>query len=91
LNNDPYLIHFVHRWWAWVTVGFLIILARRTRATDRRASVAIHSAFGLQILLGIATVMTGMNIYLAVLHQAVGALVVAATVWGVHILGQARE
>jgi len=91
LNNDPYLIHFVHRWWAWVTVGFLIILARRVRSTDRRASVAIHSAFGLQILLGIATVMTGMNIYLAVLHQAVGALVVAATVWGVHILGQARE
>jgi cytochrome c oxidase assembly protein subunit 15 len=31
--------------------------------------------------------MTGVNIVLAVLHQAVGALLVASTVWGAHILG----
>lgn len=88
LNNDPYLIHFIHRWWAWVTVGFLVILARKVRQQDRRASVAIHSAFGIQILLGIATVMTGVNIHLAVLHQAVGALVVATAAWGLHLLGR---
>jgi len=88
LNNDPYLIHFIHRWWAWVVVGFLIILARKVRQIDRRSSVAIHIAFGSQILLGIATVMTGIDIHLAVLHQAVGALVVASTVWGVHLLGR---
>ena len=88
LNYDPFLIHFIHRWWAWVVVGFLILLARKIRLVSRKASIAIHSAFGTQILLGIATVMTGMNIYLAVLHQAVGALVVAATAWGVHILGR---
>ena len=91
LNNDPYLIHFIHRWWAWVVVGFLIILARKVRPIDRRSSVAIHIAFGSQILLGIATVMTGMDIHLAVLHQAVGALVVASTVWGVHLLGRATR
>lgn len=89
LNNDPYLIHFIHRWWAWVAVGFLVILARKVRSIDRRSSIAIHIAFGTQILLGIATVMTGIDIYLAVLHQAVGALVVASTVWGVHLLGRA--
>ncbi len=88
LNNDPYLIHFIHRWWAWVLVGFLVILARRVRSIDRRASIAIHIAFGSQILLGIATVMTGINIHLAVLHQAVGALVVASTMWGVHLIGR---
>ena len=88
LNNDPYLIHFIHRWWAWVVVGFLIILARKVRPIDRRSSVAIHIAFGSQILLGIATVMTGVDIHLAVLHQAVGALVVASVVWGVHLLGR---
>jgi cytochrome c oxidase assembly protein subunit 15 len=32
--------------------------------------------------------MTGVNIHLAVLHQAVGALVVIATTWGVHLLGR---
>ncbi|WP_321326433.1 COX15/CtaA family protein [uncultured Parasphingorhabdus sp.] len=88
LNNDPYLIHFIHRWWAWVAVGFLVVLARKVRKMDRRASVAIHIAFGSQILLGIATVMTGIDIHLAVLHQAVGALVVASTVWGVHLIGR---
>ncbi len=89
LNNDPYLIHFIHRWWAWVVVGFLVLLARKVRPLNRRSSVAIHIAFGSQIVLGIATVMTGIDIHLAVLHQAVGALVVAATVWGVHVLGRA--
>ena len=89
LVNDPFLTHFVHRWWAWVAVIALIMLARRTRAAGvRPASVAIHSAFGVQILLGIATVITGVNIILAVSHQAVGALLVAATVWGAHVLGR---
>ena len=88
LNNDPYLIHFIHRWWAWIAVGFLVVLARKVRTIDRRASIAIHIAFGSQILLGIATVMTGINIHLAVLHQAVGALVVASTAWGVHLIGR---
>ena len=87
--NDPYLTHFVHRWWAWVAVAALILLARRVKAAGARsASIAIHSAFGVQILLGIATVLSGINIALAVLHQAVGALVVVATVWGIHVLGR---
>ena len=90
LTNDPFLVHFIHRWWAWVTVAALVIFARRVRPLDRRASIAIHSAFGTQILLGIATVLTGVALWLAALHQAVGALVVAATVWGAHVLGERR-
>jgi heme a synthase len=89
LANDPFLTHFVHRWWAWVAVIALIMLAQRVRkAGVRPASIAIHSALGVQILLGIATVLTGVNIVLAVSHQAVGALLVAATVWGAHVLGR---
>lgn len=92
LVNDPFLTHFVHRWWAWVAVIALIMLARRTRAAGvRPASIAIHSAFGVQILLGVATVMTGVNIIVAVLHQAVGALVVASTVWGAHVIGRQQD
>jgi heme a synthase len=88
--NDPAIVHFIHRWWAWVAVAALILLARRVRGTDRRASVAIHAAFGLQVLLGIATVMSGVNIALAALHQLTGALLVIATVWGANVLGQRR-
>jgi cytochrome c oxidase assembly protein subunit 15 len=90
LFNDPAIVHFVHRWWAWVTVAALIVLARRVKPIDRRASIAIHSAFGAQILLGIATVMSGMNIALAALHQLVGALLVIATTWGIHTIGRTR-
>jgi len=90
LTNDPFLIHFVHRWWAWVVVAVLIVFARRIRKLDggRSASIAIHSAFGTQVLLGILTVLSGVAIWLAALHQAVGASLVAATVWGAHVLGR---
>jgi heme a synthase len=89
VTSDPYIVHFIHRWWAWAAVAALVLLARAVRrAGDRRASLAIHTAFGLQVLLGIATVMSGVNIVLAVLHQAVGALLVASTVWGAHAIGR---
>src|SRR5690606_6242275 len=89
--HDPFLIHFLHRWWAWAAVAALIVLARKVkRAGVRPAAVAIHSALGIQILLGIATVMTGVALWLAVLHQLVGALLVAATAWGVHAIGRNR-
>lgn len=87
---NPLLLHFLHRWWAWVLVALLIVLARRVRQSHRPASVAIHSAFGTQVLLGIATVWSGMALWLAVLHQTVGALVVIAAVWGVHALGRSK-
>jgi len=87
-THDSYLLQFLHRWWAWVVVAALVVFARKVRPLDRRASIAIHSALGTQILLGIATVMTGMNLALAVLHQAVGALLVAAFTWGAHVVGR---
>ncbi len=91
LTSDPFLIHFIHRWWAWAVVVALIFLARRVKAAGgRTASIAIHSAFGIQIILGIAAVLSGVNIAVAVLHQAVGAVLLAATLWGAHILGRAR-
>jgi cytochrome c oxidase assembly protein subunit 15 len=89
-THDPFLLHFLHRWWAWMVVAVLIAFARRVRKTSRAASIAIHSAFGTQIILGILTVLSGIAIWLAVLHQATGALLVAATVWGTHELGRNR-
>jgi len=90
LTNDPYLIHFLHRWWAWVVVAALVIFARRVRKVSRRASIAIHTAFGTQIILGIATVLSGVAIGLAALHQAVGALLLASVVWGANEVGRQR-
>jgi len=87
--NDPAVVHFIHRWWAWAVVAALVVLARAAkRAGVRGDSILIHSAFGTQILLGIATVMMGVPIWLAALHQFVGALVLIATVRGVHAIGR---
>jgi heme a synthase len=93
LTHDPFLLHFLHRWWAWVVVAVLVVFARKVRSVSgaRFASIAIHSAFGTQIILGILTVLSGVAIWLAVLHQATGALLVAATVWGAHELGRSRS
>ena len=89
MTSDPFLVHFIHRWWAWILVAALIVLARRSRrAGPRGPSLAIHCTFGVQVLLGIATVLSGVELWLAVLHQLTGALLVAATVWGAHALGQ---
>jgi len=90
-THDPYLLNFLHRWWAWVVVAALVVFARKVKPIDRQASKFIHRAFGTQILLGIATVMTGMNIVLAVLHQAVGALLVAAVAWGANVDGRPKS
>ncbi len=89
--HDPFLVHFLHRWWAWIAVAMLVWLARRVRAAERAASVAVHVAFGTQVLLGIATVLTGVALWLAVLHQLTGALLVAATVWAAHVAGRGRS
>ena len=88
LTHDPYLIHFVHRWWAWGVAVLLILFARRVKPVCRPASIAINAALGTQILLGIATVTSGVALPLAAAHQAVGALLLAAVVWGAHAIGQ---
>ncbi len=88
MTHDPFLIHWMHRWWAWVVVIALVLMARRVKPVSRPASIAIHVAFGTQIVLGIATVLSGVEFHLAVLHQLVGALLVATVAWGAHVLGR---
>lgn len=90
--NDPYVVHFVHRWWAWVVVVALILLARAAkRAGHPKVARLVHVIFGIQILLGIATVLTGVRIEVAALHQFVGAILVVATAWAAHASGRGRQ
>ncbi len=91
LGHDPYLVHFIHRWWAWVVVAVMVVLARRVRATSRAAAGALHGVTGTQVLLGIATVWSGVWLPLAVLHQATGALLVIAAAVAAHTLGRGTK
>ncbi len=90
LSNDPFLVHFIHRWWAWLALAAVIVLARGARrAGVRGASIALSAMIGIQILLGISTVMSGVALPLAAAHQAVGALLVASAIWAAHAAGRA--
>jgi cytochrome c oxidase assembly protein subunit 15 len=89
VGHDPFLIHFLHRWWAWLVAGVMIVLARTARAAGNRpASIALNATFGTQILLGIATVWSGVWLPIAVLHQLTGALLVVATTTAAHAIGR---
>ncbi|MFM5916755.1 MAG: COX15/CtaA family protein, partial [Novosphingobium sp.] len=85
---DPFCGRFVRRWGALFVVSIWIGVARVLRTAHRSASIALHCAFGTQILLGIATVMSGIAIWLAALHQLTGALLLVTTTWCAHLLGR---
>lgn len=90
-TNDPFLIHFVHRWWAWATAAILCLLGWRCwQDGGRREASALWSVILLQIILGIATVLSGVALALAVMHQTVGALLVVASTVAAHRLGRGR-
>lgn len=89
LTNDPFLIHFLHRWWSWVAALALLLLARtlwrRGASAEALLLVAVVVA---QMLLGILTVVTGVSMWIAVLHQVTGALLVAIAAAALHRLGR---
>ena len=87
--DNPVVVQFVHRWFAFVVLAAVIVLARAARRAGLRPrSIALHSAVGTQILLGIATLLSGVRIWLAVPHQAVAVLLLATMVWTAHGLSR---
>lgn len=85
LYDNPIVVQFIHRWWAWIAAFAVLALARAAR--NRGATGPVHAVAGfviLQIGLGIATLMSGVRIEIAVAHQAVAVLLLAATLWAAH-------
>ncbi|WP_137753991.1 COX15/CtaA family protein [Sphingopyxis sp. L1A2A] len=89
LTNDPFLIHFLHRWWSWIAALALLLLARalarRGAPGEARLLVAVVA---VQMLLGIWTVVSGVSMWVAVAHQVVGAILVAIAAAALHRLGR---
>ncbi|SFS04296.1 COX15/CtaA family protein [Sphingomonas jatrophae] len=89
LVDNPVAVQFVHRWWAWLTAAAALALAWRAgRAGAAWALPAVAVVVGLQILLGILTLLLGVPIVLAAAHQAVAALLLALLVAVAHRLGR---
>jgi cytochrome c oxidase assembly protein subunit 15 len=89
LTSDPYLIHFLHRWWAWGAAAAILLMARRLMAGSAGLAFALIAGVLLQIMLGIATVVTGVALPIAVGHQLAGAALLGLAVAGAHRLGRA--
>jgi len=89
--DNPITVQFVHRWLAFGVLVFAIVVARQVKALgDRRESILLHSAVGAQILLGIATLMSGVALPIAAAHQGVAVLLLAAFLLAGHRIAERR-
>ena len=91
LGSNPIVVQFEHRWWAWavaIAVFLLALAAWRARRPVR--SVILMLLVGAQISLGIETLLSGVQLPIAVAHQATAALLLAAMIWAAHGVGTPR-
>ncbi len=92
LVDNPIVVQFIHRWLAFaVAAGLLTLAWRARRAGHARAAVAVAALVTLQIVLGIATLLSGVEIVIAVSHQANAALLLIASVIAAHALSSPRR
>ena len=89
--DNPITVQFVHRWLAWLVAALVIwlgIIAWRRRLKIEAAMVI--GAVALQINLGVLTLLSGVNLQIAVSHQGMGVLLLGAVVATAHRLGAQR-
>jgi heme a synthase len=87
--DNPVVVQFVHRWLAWLVAGFALALAGAAWDRGFRAeAIAVAASVTLQIALGVATLLSGVEIAIAVAHQAMAAMVLAVIILAAHRLGE---
>jgi len=89
--DNPVVVQFIHRWFAFIAAAALVALA--LKAIRSGGGIAGRVLIGLvvfQILLGISTLMSGVEIGIAVAHQANAALTLIAATFAAHAIGRVR-
>ena len=87
--DNPVVVQFVHRWLAFAVAALALWLAAAAwRRELRREGASLAAAVAIQILLGILTLLSGVQIDIAVAHQGMAALLLAAMVVAAHRLGE---
>ncbi|WP_347091767.1 COX15/CtaA family protein [Sphingomonas parapaucimobilis] len=86
--DNPVVVQFIHRWFAFAAAGLLVWMAARAiRHGALRAGWLVIVLVVVQIGLGIATLLSGVQIDIAVAHQANAALLLIAATAAAHCLG----
>ena len=89
--DNPVVVQFVHRWLAFAVAAVTLWLAFNAWAKGYRGdSALLAGAVVAQILLGILTILSGVQIDIAVAHQGMAALLLAAMVSVAHDLGERK-
>ncbi|HEY0111690.1 MAG TPA: COX15/CtaA family protein [Allosphingosinicella sp.] len=89
--DNPIMVQFVHRWLAFVVAATSLLLAAAAwRRGARTAATALVLALAVQILLGIFTLLSGVELEIAVAHQGMAVLLLGATVLASHRLAELR-
>jgi cytochrome c oxidase assembly protein subunit 15 len=90
--DNPIVVQFVHRWLAFAVAAAALVLARAAwRAGHRQSGGALVAAVTVQILLGIFTLLSGVELWIAASHQAMAVLLLAAALVAAHRLGSGPE
>jgi cytochrome c oxidase assembly protein subunit 15 len=88
--DQPIVVQFAHRWFAWIAAGAAIFLSIKAKRAGAQRMWLIHALVTLQICLGIATLLSGVAIPIAVAHQLTAALLLASLVVAAHGLGSSK-
>ncbi len=89
LVDNPIVVQFIHRWLAFAVAAAVVALAYQAwrRGHYNVATLAV-SAVVAQIMIGVATVLSGVELWIAVAHQGMAALLLAAILLCAHRLGE---
>ena len=87
--DNGIVVQFVHRWLAWGVAVLVTLLAWQAwKRGHYFHSMAVVSAVAFQIVLGILTLLSGVALWIAVSHQGMAALLLAAIVATAHRIGE---
>jgi cytochrome c oxidase assembly protein subunit 15 len=87
--DNPVTVQFVHRWMAFVAAAAVLVLAAQNwHAGRRQTALLVVAAVVVQIVLGIATIMSGVQLWIGVAHQGMAALLLGAVILAAHRIGE---
>jgi cytochrome c oxidase assembly protein subunit 15 len=90
--DNPIVVQFIHRWLAIVVAAVAVWLGFRAWQKGLRADAGLlWGAVAAQVLLGILTILSGVQIDIAVAHQGMAVLLLAATLNAAHRIGEAAR